>query len=344
MDNLDFEITLEDFEEKEKNSLNLPVNFISFGEIESGDVNVYIKQDVYNYLEQYAASDTTKELGTILLGDYCEDNSKNYVIISDYIVAKYTDASASTLTFTHKTWEYVHSQHEKNHSDKKIVGWQHTHPSYGIFLSNYDMFIQENFFNLPFQLAYVIDPIQKLRGFFQWKDGTVQKLRGYYVYDEVGKQIKSTAPKAKKDKEESKKPQKNTKNKASTIVIILLCILTALLSTTTLMLNNKLDNLSATQSVFLEKIDELSLELDTKTSQINDLTKEIENTKIQPDLTDKNTVYFEYYTVVQGDSLYQICQKHKLNYSENINIILSVNGIKNPDVISVGQKILLPVY
>ena len=30
--------------------------------------------------------------------------------------------------------------------DKKIVGWQHTHPGYGIFLSSYDIFIQENFY------------------------------------------------------------------------------------------------------------------------------------------------------------------------------------------------------
>ena len=105
----------------------------------------------------------------MLLGNYSRELGKTNVIISDYIEAKYTDASASTLTFTHDTWEYIHAEHERLYADKKIIGWQHTHPNYGIFLSNYDMFIQENFFNLPFQVAYVIDPIQNLRGFFQWK-------------------------------------------------------------------------------------------------------------------------------------------------------------------------------
>ncbi len=81
--------------------------------------------------------------------------------------AKYTDATASTLTFTHETWDYVHGEHDKMYRTLRMIGWQHTHPNYGVFLSNYDMFIQENFFNLPYQLAYVVDPVQNIRGFFQ---------------------------------------------------------------------------------------------------------------------------------------------------------------------------------
>ena len=119
------------------------------------------------------------------------DPTGNLVTMSfTYIEARYTDASASTLTFTHETWDYVYKEQGAKYPDKKIVGWQHTHPSYGIFLSNYDLFIQENFFNLPFQVAYVIDPIQKIRGFFQWKNGKIEKLKGYYIYDDVGKSIK----------------------------------------------------------------------------------------------------------------------------------------------------------
>jgi proteasome lid subunit RPN8/RPN11 len=43
----------------------------------------------------------------------------------------------------------------------KIIGWIHTHPDYGIFLSENDMFIQNNYFKDINQVAYVIDPIQK---------------------------------------------------------------------------------------------------------------------------------------------------------------------------------------
>lgn len=182
----DFDIEIQDSHDENEAHVQLPMNFLAFGEIEPDDVKVYIKQDVYRALEKYALVDVEHERGTILLGDYCKDLGKVHVIISNYIEARYTDASASTLTFTHETWDYVYKEQGAKYPDKKIVGWQHTHPSYGIFLSNYDLFIQENFFNLPFQVAYVIDPIQKIRGFFQWKNGKIEKLKGYYIYDDVG--------------------------------------------------------------------------------------------------------------------------------------------------------------
>ena len=197
MDNFEIEVLEDDQEENEP--VQLPLNFLTIGEIENDDVKVYIKQDVYKALEEYAASDVNHELGTIILGQYSEEMGKMHVIISDFILAKYTDASASTLTFTHETWDYVHKEHDEKYPDKKIVGWQHTHPGYGIFLSNYDMFIQENFFNIPFQVAYVIDPVQHLRGFFQWKGGKVEKLKGFYIYDDLGKTIKIDQPKVKKN-------------------------------------------------------------------------------------------------------------------------------------------------
>jgi len=194
----DFDIDIIDEEITEHDAVQLPMNYLLIGELENDDVKVYIKQDVYKALEEYASSDTSHELGTIILGNYSDALGKMNVVISDFIYAKYTDASASTLTFTHETWDYVHKEHEEKYPNTKMVGWQHTHPGYGIFLSNYDMFIQENFFNMPFQVAYVIDPVQHIRGFFQWKSGKVEKLKGFYIYDEVGKQIKIEQPKEKK--------------------------------------------------------------------------------------------------------------------------------------------------
>ena len=203
-----FEIELQEETIEDTASVQLPMNFLTFGEIENDDVKVYIKQDVYKALEKLSASDTSKELGSIIIGDYCQELGKTNVIISNFVEAKYTDASASTLTFTHETWDYIHSEHERLYPDKKIIGWQHTHPNYGIFLSNYDMFIQENFFNLPFQVAYVIDPIQNIRGFFQWKNGKIEKLKGYYIYDEVGKPIKIEQIKVDKTSADAPKTSK----------------------------------------------------------------------------------------------------------------------------------------
>ena len=265
----DFEIEIQDENVDEAPSVQLPMNFLTFGEIENDDVKVYIKQDVYKALEKLAASDTTKELGSIILGEYCQEHGKTHVIISQYIEAEYTDASASTLTFTHETWDYVHTEHERRYPDKKIIGWQHTHPNYGIFLSNYDMFIQENFFNLPFQVAYVIDPIQNLRGFFQWKNGRIEKLKGYYIYDDVGKPIKIEQTKVKKEE-----PAPAKTSKAASVLIALLCVATLFLSFFAISLNNKYEKQ-------LEKQEEILADISNQQEEIKNQKDEIEGQKTE---------------------------------------------------------------
>lgn len=323
-------------------AVQLPLNFLRFGEVENDDVKVYIKQDVYKALEKLASSDTTKELGSILVGEYAEEMGKIHVIISGFIEAKYTDASASTLTFTHDTWEYVYAEQEKSYPGKRIVGWQHTHPNYGIFLSNYDTFIQENFFNMPFQVAYVIDPIQNIRGFFQWKNGEIAKLRGYYVYDEVGKPVKIEQKKIEK-KEEKSNLVRNTA----------LGILAFLMLATSLIFGIIAINLKAKYNEQEAVITELSEALIEQTvpsseakgeeepqprenSETNDFIEEIK------EKTGGEAVRFFYHKVIAGDSLVKICEKYELSYEEYRDVILAINGIANPNLIREGQMLLLP--
>ena len=377
--NKEFEIELQDESIDMSDGIRLPVNFLAFGEIESDDVKVYIKQDVYKALETFSASNASKELGSILLGDYCQELGKTNVIISQYIEAKYTDASASTLTFTHETWNYIHSTHEQLYGDKKIIGWQHTHPNYGIFLSNYDLFIQENYFNLPFQVAYVIDPIQNIRGFFQWKNGKIEKLKGFYIYDDVGKPIKIEQTKVKKEEVISRK-----NSKVISVIIALLCLSTCLLSFFTFSLNQKYEQQIKEQELIINElssqsdiIDEQSntivklqeqlvtgildrsgqttaeeliamiesheLVLQNQEAVLSELKEFVEEQKSQNESTDTKEVAFFAYTVLPGDSLHQICKDHDLDYSSNIKIILAINGISNPNEIYVGQTVLLPL-
>ena len=166
--------------------VDLPKNIQPVGDT-SASVKVYIKQDVYRDIEEYSALDTKNEAGSILLGHHLEDENGTHIIISEFIEAKYTDASASTLTFTHDTWDYVHTCHERRCPEKVILGWHHTHPGYDVFLSAYDLFIQENFFDLPFQTAYVVDPLCDNRGFFAKKDGVITRLGSFFIYDDDNK-------------------------------------------------------------------------------------------------------------------------------------------------------------
>lgn len=373
----DFDIDILDEEETEQDAVQLPMNYLLIGELENDDAKVYIKQDVYKALEEYASSDTAHELGTIILGNYSDALGKMNVVISEFVYAKYTDASAAALTFTHETWDYVHKEHENNHPDTKIVGWQHTHPGYGIFLSNYDIFIQENFFNLPFQVAYVIDPVQHIRGFFQWKNGKVEKLKGFYIYDEVGKQIKIEQPKEKKNFGSGASIMSRADNGSKfsvfqPIMLGVLCVAVIGLLISTMSLHKRyarqVEEQEALELQLAEQnmlISQQAMELEAvKTAATpsadtqldnpavdnkEDESKDIEFGATEPDEPSQEPpsidgrVYFTAYQVEPGDSLYAICAKNNLDYDSAYRIILAINGIQDPNQIYAGQTILLPI-
>lgn len=374
-----FEIEIQETSDTAEGRVQLPMNFITVGEIENDDVKVYIKQDVYKALEKYALADVEHERGTIILGDYSKEHGKTHVIISEYIEARYTDASASTLTFTHETWDYVNREHDGKYPDTRIVGWQHTHPSYGIFLSNYDLFIQENFFNMPFQVAYVIDPIQNTRGFFQWKNGRIEKLKGFYIYDEVGKPVKIAQKRAEEKAVEA--PAKA--NKGIYAVVALLCLTTIISLISGFWMIGKYKAQLQTQEEILAEIssqgeiienqereieklqEQLTGGVSGETGQItaadlSDLIEKIESHEIllqnqeevinelkelaeKKDPSDDDLVSFRVYTVAPGDTLEKICADNGVDYYKNLKIILAINDIENVNELYVGQTILLPL-
>lgn len=154
---------------------DLPQNIVPVGERVFDNKNIYIHQKVYAQIHKFAADKTENEHGGILVGRILNEIGKENTIIEGFIEAKYNAATPTTLTFTHETWDYFHSEMDRKYKNKKIVGWIHTHPDFGIFLSENDRFIQQNFFTDVNQVAYVVDPIQNDEGFFFWVDGKLER-------------------------------------------------------------------------------------------------------------------------------------------------------------------------
>jgi proteasome lid subunit RPN8/RPN11 len=320
------------------------------GNIQHNDIKIYIEQSTFDGIEALSLSNTEKELGSILLGDYVKgDNEVISVIISDFIEAKYTDASASTLTFTHETWDYVYKEQTERYADKKIVGWQHTHPSYGIFLSGYDLFIHENFFNSPFQIAYVVDPINKRRGFFQWQNGKIEDVKGYYLFAEEGTQIKLSDQKNM----ESGSSQPRTRLHTSQNVLMGILSVVALVSIVLVLVTG--NNFSKFVSYQEEVINQINSILDAQDEKLSDIDNTISDAinvgsddkgdeESGSNSEDKNSyVVFEQYLIKSGDTLQSICDEHGLDYTTQADVIKNVNGIENSNLILAGEYLLLPI-
>ena len=149
------------------------------------DLPIYVDIDVMREMESHAQSDPSVELGGVLLGGHYEDtDGKPFVVITDSLRAEHYESTKGSFKFTHETWSAISRRRDEFPDDTQMVGWYHTHPGWGIFLSGMDTFICDHFFNKPLDVALVIDPCQHERGFFQWTTVGERRTRltkGFYL-------------------------------------------------------------------------------------------------------------------------------------------------------------------
>ena len=270
----------------------LPQNIIAVGDHVEENKNIYISQSVYKEIHKFTKNKTTNESGGMLVGSVINEFGKTNIVISGFVEAKFCEATPSTLKFTHETWEYVHKEIERKHNGKKIVGWIHTHPDFGIFLSEYDKFIQQNFFSDEHQIAYVVDPIQHIEGFYFWINGNIEKCKGFYIYDKTGVEITVGSEKEIQDSE-SKSSMFSFKN----ILLAVLSVTVALLVFANISTNSKLKEIekqqitltnSANQSLaaMQQQIWSQSVEIQELQSVLKEAGIIVEPTEPETDTTD----------------------------------------------------------
>ncbi len=150
---------------------------------EPSDLPVFLDLRAADAIERHALRDTSVELGGVLLGKECLDDrsGRPFVWVTEALEARHYENTQASFTYTHDAWEDINRERDRLHPDLDIVGWYHTHPDFGIFLSGHDQFLHRNFFPQPLQVAYVVDPIRRTRGFFQWRGETLTGLGGFHL-------------------------------------------------------------------------------------------------------------------------------------------------------------------
>ncbi len=155
------------------------------GEIGPDELKIYVDLDVMRDMEAHARDNTRVELGGVMLGrQQIDDDGQPFVIITDSLRARHYEATKGSFKFTHDTWSQITNERRQFRPDLEMVGWYHTHPGWSVFLSGMDLFICNNFFNRPLDVALVIDPCADDRGWFQWTDDArpvTHRTGGFYL-------------------------------------------------------------------------------------------------------------------------------------------------------------------
>ena len=135
-------------------------------------VDILIDEPAFRAAQAHALGSLNREVAGVLVGPRPEKQPDGrYVVhIIDTIIAKHTVMHGASVTYTPESWRYLNDKLAERYPDETavMVGWYHTHPGFGIFLSGMDLFIHQNFFTQIWHTALVLDPIGKRSGFFCW--------------------------------------------------------------------------------------------------------------------------------------------------------------------------------
>lgn len=125
----------------------------------------------------------TKEIFGYLIGNILKWNNNLYIIIEDQLFIDNTingnQFSTSQIEGTAGQYEkeFQKLKEQKKNYSLRVVGWWHSHPGFGCFLSKTDLHTQEFFFPELYQVALVVDPINDDFQFFTLDNKTDTKYK-----------------------------------------------------------------------------------------------------------------------------------------------------------------------
>lgn len=140
---------------------------------------------VLQSIRQHARGSLHMEICGVLIGRQSDAGT----FVSGAVPGEGAAQGGAHVTFTQQAWVGIHEEKERKYPGQQIVGWYHSHPGFGVFLSDHDIFIHKNFFASPGSLAWVYDPHSDEEGCFGWNGGEVRRLENFSVVAGVSKEM-----------------------------------------------------------------------------------------------------------------------------------------------------------
>lgn len=149
------------------------------------NVDIFMTQKAFIRVSAQAGSDLDNEVGGWLAGKHRRDKltGREYIVIEKILPAQKTHYSSTHFTFTQDSIVELHQVLEADFPGKELVGWYHSHPRMGIFLSGWDEWLHRNFFPEAWHVALVIEPHSSMGGFFIIQGGELDSHRYYGFYE-----------------------------------------------------------------------------------------------------------------------------------------------------------------
>jgi proteasome lid subunit RPN8/RPN11 len=137
-------------------------------------VEIIVDEAAWAQITRHAGEDLRHEVGGLMLGEIYEHAGRGAVRITAAVPARGAVNSLASIQFTSHAWSEMERLRRDHTSGEKLVGWYHTHPGFTAFFSTTDTFMHEHFFNQPWHVALVMDPVSAEHRFYRWEAGKVK--------------------------------------------------------------------------------------------------------------------------------------------------------------------------
>jgi len=133
--------------------------------------SVYINEKTLKEIKNICKKNELEVFG-YLVGELFSWKGQKYVIIGNHLYlegAVHSDKySFSVMEGTRGKYEIEFQKLKRKNDNENLlrVGWWHSHPGFGCFLSDVDLITQEVVFYEPYHVALVVDPKEDTFNFF----------------------------------------------------------------------------------------------------------------------------------------------------------------------------------
>jgi hypothetical protein len=174
------------------------------GQVVAGDAPVLIPRPVVDEIRAMTSMAEGLETGGFLIGHVCRDTRSGdlFLEVSDWLPARHTRATISTLTFTPETWWEARAALALRNRGETWLGWVHSHPVSALcrrrgcsieaqracpmardFFSDHDRFLHRTMFPRGHAIALVVNDWEfapPTLSLFGYRAGLID-VRGFHL-------------------------------------------------------------------------------------------------------------------------------------------------------------------
>lgn len=111
------------------------------------------------------------EMGGLLLGRVYSTSDLSAGVVAIQVTKSFPSlkfkSSPVSLSMEPEVWS---SANRESNNEEFVVGWYHSHPNLGAFFSGTDRHTQRQFFNKPYSLGLVLDPVRQEQKWYLGKE------------------------------------------------------------------------------------------------------------------------------------------------------------------------------